>query len=119
MPDQTTTLETLKQAMAAFVQERDWEQYHSPKNLSMNIAIEAAELMEKFLWLATQESHDEVAKNRIEIEHEFADVMMGLLNLANVCKIDISDAVRTKLELAAKKYPVEKAKGRREKYDRL
>src|SRR5579872_4582074 len=106
MADTTTTLSELKELLQAFVRERDWEQYHSPKNLSMNISIEAAELMEKFLWVTTQESHEEVAKNRVEIEQEFADVFVGLLKFANVCEIDISRAVRNKVELDAKKYPV-------------
>ncbi len=119
MADQKTTLSELKNSIANFVAERDWQQYHSPKNLSMSIAIEAAELMEKFLWLSTQESGDEIAKNRQEIEQEFADVFICLLQFANTANIDASTAVHQKLELNAQKYPVEKAKGRREKYNRL
>ncbi|MCX5922081.1 MAG: nucleotide pyrophosphohydrolase [Candidatus Dependentiae bacterium] len=119
MTDTTITLEQLKTTAAHFVAERDWAQYHSPKNLSMVVSIEAGELMEKFLWLTTQESIQEIEKNRQEIEHECADVLFALLCFANAANIDLSKAFEVKLAEIGKKYSVEKSKGRREKYTKL
>ena len=116
MEDSKKTIQELKDIAAQFIKERDWNQYHSPKNLSMNISIEAAELMEKFLWLTTQESIEEIDKNRQEISDELADVLFGVLCFADVAKIDLSQAFEHKLAEAAKKYPVEKVKGKHEKY---
>jgi len=112
MADSTTTLKDLKAKMAAFVKERDWEQFHSPKNLSMSIAIEAAELMEKFQWCAdTQASKEALANDFQEVKHELADVMCYLLSFCNQCDIDISDAVSEKLKLNAIKYPACQVQG--------
>lgn len=119
MLDETMTMEQLKAMAGEFVSERDWQQFHSPKNLSMNISIEANELMEKFLWLTTQESIEEVDKNRQEIEDELADVLLGILCFANAAHIDITKAFTHKLAEVAQKYPVEKVKGKREKYTKL
>lgn len=119
MEDAKLTLQQLKDISDKFVQERDWGQYHSPKNLSMDISIEAAELMEKFLWLTTEESYEELEKNRQEISDELADVFFGILRFASVAKIDLASAFKHKLEQVGKKYPVEKAKGKREKYTKL
>lgn len=116
MTDEKQTLQQLKDTAAEFVRERDWNQFHSPKNLSMDIAIEAAELMEKFLWLDTQESRDELEKNRQEIEEEFADTLFALLCFANEAKIDMTRAFQHKISLVGQKYPVDEVKGRREKY---
>jgi len=116
MQDNTTTLAKLREIAKQFVTERDWNQYHSPKNLSMDISIEAGELMEKFLWLDTQESVDELNKNRQEIEDELADVFFALLCFSNAANIDISAAFAKKIQEIAAKYPVDKVKGRKEKY---
>ena len=119
MNDKKVTIHDLKELAGQFIAEREWAPYHTPKNLSMNIVREASELMEKFLWVTTQESVDEVSTNRQEIEDELADVLLGILSFANATNIDLSKALQHKLQEAAKKYPVEKAKGRREKYNRL
>ena len=119
MNDASTKIQELKDQMAAFVRERDWNQFHSPKNISMKLAIEAAELMEKFVWLDTQQSHDEIVHNRQEIEDELADVFILVLTFCNVTGIDVSNAMRNKLVQMNDKYPVEKAKGKATKYTKL
>ena len=117
--DTAITLQKLKDKVATLIRERDWEQFHNPKSLSMDIAIEAAELMEKFLWTDNRESLDEISKNRHEIEAELADVIIAALAFANNTKIDLSTAVHNKLVEIAKKYPIEKSKGRYTKYTKL
>jgi NTP pyrophosphatase (non-canonical NTP hydrolase) len=114
MPDTTTTLAALKEAMGRFVAERHWEQFHSPKNLSMGLAVEAAELMEHFLWEENEASRhvaDDTARLG-EVADEMADVACYLLALSNTLKIDLSDAILGKLEKTGQKYPVEKYRGK-------
>ena len=114
MPDDSVTLAELRARVRAFVTERDWEQFHSPKNLSMSIAIEAAELMEEFQWLTEPQSRDVLSdeERRRRIGHELADVMIYCLSLANAMDLDLSEAVCQKLALSAAKYPVEMSCGR-------
>jgi NTP pyrophosphatase (non-canonical NTP hydrolase) len=114
MPDTTTTLANLKDAMRRFVAERVWEQFHSPKNLVMGLSVEAAELMEHFLWIDNEVSRQVVQQptELSEVADEMADVACYLLALANTLGIDLSDAILGKLEKNAQKYPVEKCKGR-------
>lgn len=119
MADQKTTVQDLKNDMAQFVKEREWEQFHSPKNLSMNIAAEAAELMEKFLWCESQDSFKELQENRSEIEDELADTLIALIAFANAAGIDLSKSFEKKLAEVAAKYPIEKSKGRSTKYTKL
>ena len=114
MSDTTTNLEALKEDMRRFVAERDWEQFHSPKNLVMGLAVEAAELMEHFLWVDNEPSRqvkDDPAKLG-EVADEMADVACYLLALSNTLGIDLSGAVRAKLKKNALKYPAEKYRGR-------
>jgi dCTP diphosphatase len=114
MPDTTTTLAVLKEAMRQFVAERNWEPFHSPKNLSMGAAVEAAELMEHFLWVDNETSRlvaddpDKLAA----IADEMADVACYLLALSNALAIDLSEAILVKLAKNAIKYPAEKYRGR-------
>src|SRR5437660_8222210 len=99
MPNDTTTLGALRTAMGRFVSEREWERFHSPKNLSMGLSVEAAELMEHFLWVDDEKSR-EVKDNPAalaEIADEIADVACYLLALANTLGIDLSEAIQTKL----------------------
>jgi NTP pyrophosphatase (non-canonical NTP hydrolase) len=114
MPDSTTTLATLKEAVRQFAAERQWEPFHSPKNLSMGLAVEAAELMEHFLWVDTETSrqvvHDPV--KLAEVADEIADVACYLLNLGNTLGIDLSEAIVAKIAKNAIKYPAEKYRGR-------
>jgi NTP pyrophosphatase (non-canonical NTP hydrolase) len=111
MPD---SLRELQSAVDAFVAEREWGQFHSPKNLSMAVAIEASELMEHFLWTADGAAPD--AARRALIADEIADVLIYLVRLGRVLDIDIVAAANDKLVVNAEKYPVEKAKGRATKY---
>jgi NTP pyrophosphatase (non-canonical NTP hydrolase) len=114
MPDSTTPVAALREAMRRFVAERDWEQFHSPKNLAMGLAVEAAELMEHFLWIDNEPSRrvaDDPAR-RTAIADEMADVACYLLALSNTLGIDLSDAITAKLEKTALKYPVERVRGR-------
>src|SRR5581483_8277219 len=110
MNDMTTTVEQLKAQVAKVIAEREWNQFHSPKNLSMAIAAEAAELMEKFLWLDSPASFDELATNRQEIEDELADVLIAVIAFANAANIEVSSALKHKLAITAAKYPIDKAK---------
>ena len=121
MPDHTVTLASLKERIMAFAHEREWEQFHSPKNLSMALAAEAGELMEHFLWMESADSHDLRAKaGRLEkIEEEISDVVIFALQFANVAGIDLAEAIDRKLAINAAKYPVEKARGRSDKYTEL
>lgn len=114
--DDTTTIKKIKEAVAAFVAERDWEKFHSPKNMSMDIAAEAAELMEFFMWVEGKESYEIVNEKRKEVEDEVADIFMGLICFCNTSNIDLSCAFERKLALTKKNYPVEKAKGSCKKY---
>jgi NTP pyrophosphatase (non-canonical NTP hydrolase) len=114
MADASTTLAQLKDAVRQFVAERAWEPFHSPKNLVMGLAVEAAELMEPFLWLDLEGSRrltDDPAR-REAVADEMADVANYLLNLSNVLGIDLSDAVRAKLAKNALKYPADQVRGR-------
>jgi NTP pyrophosphatase (non-canonical NTP hydrolase) len=110
MPDSTTTLAEVRAWTAAFVAERNWEQFHSPKNLSMSLAIEAAELMEHFQWIDIAESRrvvDDPAK-LAAIGEELADVLSYTLALANSLGLDLSETLRAKMIKNAVKYPVPK-----------
>jgi dCTP diphosphatase len=119
--DSEVRLQELKDAVKQFAVERDWEQFHTPKNLSMAIAAEAAELMEHFLWKEGQESLevlDDPLKNQ-QIAEELADILIFSLEFANITKLDVASIIRKKMEMNALKYPVEKAKGRADKYTEL
>jgi dCTP diphosphatase len=114
MADATTTVADLKMAMAGFVRARDWERFHSPKNLSMSLAAEAAELMEHFLWMENAESRAAVLEpgRRTAIGEEMADVACLLLAMSNATGIDLSQAVLDKLVKNEAKYPADQYQGR-------
>lgn len=113
MPDTTTPIAVLVEAVRRFAHEREWAPFHSPKNLSMGLAIEAAELMEHFLWIDTEASRQVAAdaKKLAEIADEMADVACYLLTLSYTLNIDLSDAILAKIAKNALKYPVEKCRG--------
>ena len=119
--DSTTTVSQLKERVLAFARERDWEQFHAPKNLSMALAAEAAELMEHFLWASPEESREVAADpaKRAKIAEELADIVIYSLEFANATGLDLSAAVAAKIVANARKYPVEKARGRSAKYTEL
>lgn len=115
--DSETTLGDLKRAVARFAEERDWEQFHSLKNLSMALAGEAAELMEPFQWLKDGEDFRlmEEDRKRTAVEEELADVVIYALQFANRAGVDLSAAIEAKMEKNAVKYPVEESRGSSEK----
>ncbi|KKW01755.1 MAG: hypothetical protein UY52_C0021G0021 [Parcubacteria group bacterium GW2011_GWC2_49_9] len=111
-------LKFLTDMIVAFRNARDWERYHQPKELAISVAIEAAELMEKFQW-ARKAQAEYIEAHKEEIADELADVVIYLLLLAYSLDIDVKSAVEEKLEKMRKKYPVEKARGRDIKYTEL
>ncbi len=119
--DEKTTVAEIKARVLEFARERDWEQFHAPKNLSMALAAEAGELMEHFLWASSEESRETVNDpiKRSKIEEELSDVVIYAIEFANMTGIDLSAAIERKMAANAAKYPVEKAKGRSVKYDEL
>jgi dCTP diphosphatase len=119
MQDTNTTLDTLKKEFKKFIDERDWNQFHSPKNMSMGLAIEASEFMEFFLWSDTQESFKIFEQKREAIEQEIADIAIFIFMICEENNVDLASAMRKKMVLNAQKYPVEKAKGKSTKYTEL
>lgn len=107
------TIEELTKEIVKFRDERDWEQFHNPKDLSLALSIEAAELNQLFLWKQPEDVNIE------KVKEELADVLNYALLLANKYKLDVSDIVLNKIQKNAQKYPVEKAKGSAKKYNEL
>lgn len=110
------SIEALKQKIQDFVDQRDWSQFHTPKNLSMAMMVEAAELLEHFQWDTPAESHQLSAEKREQVGHELADTLVYLIRIAQVLNIDLLEVANQKIALNAKKYPVELARGSRAKY---
>lgn len=110
------SLDNLRARINAFVAERDWAQFHTPKNLAMAMIVEAAELVEQFQWDTPQESQQLSPEKREAVAHELADTFVYLLRIAEVLEIDLIDATNRKIELNAQKYPVEKARGSNARY---
>ena len=119
MSDATTTIESLKNDVKKFTEDREWQQFHSPKNLSMALASEAAEVMDVFLWCDNTASYQELEKRRQDVEDEIADVAVVLLAFCVRHNIDLSAAIAHKRIEQARKYPIEKCKGKSLKYDQL
>ena len=115
--DQATTVADLRKMVLDFVGERDWQQFHSPKNLSMAMAIETSELMEHFQWLDTEASRNPAEDKLVEIGEELADVLCYAMAIANELNIDIASTMTRKMELNRKKYPVDEFRGRYGKDD--
>ncbi|MCS4503956.1 nucleotide pyrophosphohydrolase [Arhodomonas aquaeolei] len=119
MPEAPDRYRELVDALRAFVDERDWSQFHSPKNLAMALTGEVGELVEHFQWLSGEDSDALDPETRAEVRRELADVQIYLMLLANRLDIDLMDAVRDKIPENAAKYPAERARGHSRKYDRL
>jgi NTP pyrophosphatase (non-canonical NTP hydrolase) len=119
MAKHTDSLESLRTRVAAFAAARDWEQFHNPKNLAMALAGEAGEVLEHFQWLTLEQAADLPEEKRAEIALECADVLLFLLRLSDKLNIDLAAAAEKKLALNAKKYPVEKSRGKATKYNKL
>ena len=112
-------LTDLRDAMRRFAAERDWDRFHTPKNLAMALSGEAGELIEHFQWLTAEESASLPAPVRDEVALELADVLLYLVRLGDVLGIDLAEAARRKIAINAQRYPVERVRGRAVKYDRL
>jgi NTP pyrophosphatase (non-canonical NTP hydrolase) len=114
MNDSTATIGALRKAVARFIRERDWEQFHSPKNLSMAVSVEAAELMELFQWMEVDEARRKSRAPRLrkKIEEEIADIAIYTLSLCHTLGLDMSSCIEKKIAKNRKKYPVEKCRGK-------
>lgn len=115
--DSGTTVRNLRNLVANFIHERNWEQFHNPKNLAMSLTIEAAELMEHFQWRDLKESAEIVQRrgDREKIAEEVADCLAYILALANVMQLDLATTLANKMLKNAQKYPIDQAHGRWEK----
>lgn len=109
-------LNDLQQRLLMFAKERDWEQFHAPKNLAMALAVEAAELMEHFQWLSEAQSESLSDDKRKEVGYELADVFIFTLRLAERLGVDLVQLVEEKISINAQKYPAEKVRGSAKKY---
>ena len=113
------TLEELAVRLAEFARERDWDQFHSPKNLAMALSAEAGELLEIFQWLTEEHSRALDARSKDAARDEIADVLLYLILLSDALGVDPLAAAERKIVANAQKYPVEKARGTSKKYDEL
>ena len=107
----------IQNQLQKFAFDRDWEQFHTPKNLAMALSVEASELVEIFQWLKAEESNSPDQKQTEEINSEVADIAMYLLRFCSVLGIDLEKAIESKLEKNAEKYPVNLSKGNAQKYN--
>src|ERR671921_2727072 len=109
-------LEDLRSAISAFIEERDWEQFHSPKNLAMALSVEVAEIVEHFQWLTEEQSENLPPEKLAELRQEIGDVMIYLTELADKLGIDPVEAAKAKVEINSKKSPADLVKGKASKY---
>ena len=115
MPNPSDLL-MLRDKLRAFAEARDWDQFHSPKNLSMALMVEVAELMEHFQWLTEKQSGNLDAAKKTVVAEELADILLYLVRLSDKLDVDLPQAALRKLEKNAAKYPVEKVRGSSKKY---
>jgi dCTP diphosphatase len=115
----STTIESLTSEILAFRDERDWKQFHNPKELAVAIVAEAGELLQHFVWQTAEQSDRRVEQHRLEIESEMADIAILLFELAAHCQTDLSAAIRAKIARNAERYPISRAKGSNKKYNEL
>lgn len=109
----------LRNALRSFAAERDWDQFHSPKNLAAALSVEAAELLEHFQWLTEEESRNLPDSTRQAVTEEMADVLLYLIRIADKLDVDLGNAARHKITLNSSKYPVELARGNATKHSKL
>ncbi len=109
-------MDDLRSAIRIFIRERDWEQFHSPKNLAMALSVEVAEILEHFQWLTEEQSQDLPPEKLAEVREEIGDVMIYLTELADKLGVDPVEAAKAKLKINRQKYPAELAKGKANKY---
>ncbi|MFT4297580.1 MAG: nucleotide pyrophosphohydrolase [Candidatus Woesearchaeota archaeon] len=118
MKDDSTTIEEIKQKLLNFINERDWDQYHIPKDVALALSIEVAEILEHFRF----KTDDEIAEwikdknNKQELADEIADTGMFLIDLARVCDIDLAEAIESKMKKSALRYPADVVRGKPHKY---
>lgn len=112
-------LDSLTRQLRQFAEQRDWEQFHSPKNLAAALSVEAAELLEHFQWLTEEQSRTLSADKKVAVGKELADVLLYLLQLADKLGLDPVECANAKLAENAVKYPVDMARGHSRKYDAL
>ncbi|HUV50582.1 MAG TPA: nucleotide pyrophosphohydrolase [Anaerolineae bacterium] len=112
-------MQKLIKKLREFAKERDWDQFHSPKNLSMALSVEVAEVVEHFQWLTEEQSKNLPNDKLEEVETELADILIYLIRLADKLGIDLLAAAQSKIEVNERKYPVGKAKGNAKKYTEL
>lgn len=110
-------LQDLRTRLRQFAGERDWDQFHSPKNLAMALIVEAAELVEHFQWLTEEQSQSLPDEKRAEIEAELADILIYLVRIADKLNIELYPATLAKLEQNARKYPAGQVRGQSKKYN--
>lgn len=110
------SLNDLRARVNEFVEARDWAQFHSPKNLAMAMIVEAGEVVEHFQWMTEEQSRNLDAATKEQVGQELSDTFVYLLRIAEVCGIDLIEAANKKIDLNAKKYPVEQCKGSNAKY---
>ena len=113
------TMNSLIQQIRIFAQERDWQQFHSPKNLAMALSVESSEIVEIFQWLTQEQSRNLDADKKAHLEEEIGDVMIYLTNLADKFGIDPLLSAKKKIKLNDEKYPVDKVRGTAKKYSEL
>ena len=116
---QTHGLTQLRDTLRQFAAERDWDQFHSPKNLASALSVEAAELLECFQWLTEDQSRKLTPEQQAQVREEMADVLNYLVRLADKLDVNLLEAAREKIQKNALKYPVEKARGSMKKYSEL
>ena len=109
-------MENLSVAIRRFIEERDWEQFHSPKNLAMALSVEVAEIVEHFQWLTEEQSQNLPQETLAEIREEIGDVMIYLTELANKLGLDPVEAAKSKVAINEQKYPAELVRGKASKY---
>jgi NTP pyrophosphatase (non-canonical NTP hydrolase) len=109
-------LDEIKQRLRQFANERDWDQFHSPKNLSMALIAEAAELVEHFQWLTEDQSRSLEPDKLLEVREELADIQIYLIRIADKLNVNLFDAVNDKIKVNASKYPADKVRGSAKKY---
>jgi NTP pyrophosphatase (non-canonical NTP hydrolase) len=121
MKDQILDISSFQQKLATFAKERDWEQFHNPKNLSMALSVEAGELVEIFQWLTLEQSARLKEDPRLKqaASEELCDILTYLLRLSDILEVNLPEALELKLAQNGRKYPVEKAKGTAKKYTEL
>src|ERR1700733_3874137 len=115
-PGSQDLIEGLRDKLRQFAAERDWDQFHSPKNLAMALSVETAELLEHFQWLSDAESAALAPEKRVKIREELADVLLYLIRLADKLDIDLPTAAADKLSINAQKNPIQKARSSSKKY---